>query len=620
MFSRKSPRQESIAGRETKKAIVVLLRWVLIIACSAMILLTGGSPEEKRIAHAVILLLICSNIMLATVPKAVFGAKYFDHALVLIDLLLITGSIWVAGNLSSDLYLLYFFVIMIAAVGETLYVILWSASLVAVVYLLVVSGLSSGEVFLAPEYLIRVPFFFVIALFYGYFTQLVRSERTEKAAYKRQLSSTQHVRELSAQLSKTLDRKTILETLVNAICELCAVEFCAVVSRNRQLMLASAKIEGEDVLQPEADDLLTILEERLYKKQNSAQSVFDSSTSGRHIDPAFQKKTNSVPDRERVHFMPFTGNNDTDMFLALHGDVSEESADRAALVLVSAVLALNNAGQYQALLHEVEKRQEVVKQLGAALEFKSEFVANISHEVRTPIYSFIGFAELLASGGYGELNDEQDAAVTRMLQNAQQLLEMINNILDHTKMESGEFRVSCTQGDLSSFVEGIADTCRPLVKDKPVSIHSTCCESTPTVVTDWCLLRQITLNLVSNAVKFTEQGRVEIEAGYDESSAAMFLNVSDTGVGIAKERLEEIFEPFRQLENSYTKRYAGTGLGLAITKKQIEMLGGQITVSSVERKGSLFSVVFPVKIELADSGVRKLFSSVIEEEPVHTPA
>ncbi len=619
MFPRKTQRREAIAGRETKKAIVVLLRWVLIIVCSAMILLTEGGPQEKRIAHAVILLLICSNIMLATLPRAVFGAKYFDHCLVLIDLLLITGSIWVAGNLSSDLYLLYFFVIMIAAVGETLYVILWSASLVAVVYLLVVSSLSSGEVFLAPEYLIRVPFFFVIALFYGYFTQLVRKERTQKASYKRQLSTTQKVRDLSAQLSRTLDRKTILETLVHAICELCSVEFCAVVSRNRQMVLAQTAAKDETEVAPSAEDLFTILEERLFRKQSGSRSVFDSQQRAITIDPAFKKVTKTVPVRELLHFMPFTGNSDTDMYLVLHGEISEEAADRAALVLVSAVLALNNAGQYQALLHEVEKRQEVVKQLGAALEFKSEFVANISHEVRTPIYSFIGFAELLASGGYGEMNEEQEAAVKRMLQNAQQLLEMINNILDHTKMESGEFRVSCTQGDLESFVEGIAETCRPLVRDKPVSIHSTCSESTPTVVTDWCLLRQIALNLVSNAVKFTEQGRVEIEAGYDESSSAFFLNVSDTGVGIAEERLEEIFEPFRQLENSYTKRYAGTGLGLAITKKQIEMLGGEITVSSRENEGSLFSVVFPVKIELADSGIRKLFSSVIEEEPIHSP-
>ncbi len=558
MFPRQTPKRTLLAGRETKKAIVVLLRWVLIIVCSAMILLSEGDADQKRIAHAVILLLICSNIMLATLPRSVFGSNYFDRSLVVLDLFLITSSLWVTGNVTSDLYLLYFLVIMIAAVGETLYVIMWSASLVAVVYLLVVSSLSDSDVFLSPEYLIRVPFFFVIALFYGYFTQLVRSERTEKATYKRQLSTTQQVRELSAQLSRTLDRSTILETLVAAICDLCRVEYCAVVSRNRTIMLADSS--GELVLKktPTTEDIFYILEERLLKKsRTSPSSVFSSQHGMPQVEPAFKKMTPSVPDREKIHFMPFTGNSDADMYLMLHGDISEESADRASLVLVSAVLALNNAGQYQALLHEVEKRQEVVKQLGSALEFKSEFVANISHEVRTPIYSFIGFAELLASEGYGALNPEQESAVNRMLENAQQLLEMINNILDHSKMESGEFRVSCSQGELNGFVEGIAETCRPLVKDKPVSIHSHCDEGTPTVVTDWCLLRQIALNLVSNAVKFTEHGRVEIEAGYDQSESAVFLNVTDTGVGIAEDRLEEIFEPFRQLENSYTKRYAG---------------------------------------------------------------
>jgi signal transduction histidine kinase len=304
----------------------------------------------------------------------------------------------------------------------------------------------------------------------------------------------------------------------------------------------------------------------------------------------------------------------------LQGAVEEEAADRASLVLVSAVLALNNAGQYQALLHEVEKRQEVVKQLGAALEFKTEFVANISHEVRTPIYSFIGFAELLAGEGYGELNEEQAGVVKRMLENAEHLLEMINNILDHARMESGEFRIRCTQQDLKAFVSDIAETCRPLVKDKAVSIHATCDEHTPVVVIDWCILRQIALNLVSNAIKFTEVGRVEIKAGYDETEGAIFLNVLDTGVGMDPKRISDIFEPFRQLENSYTKKYAGTGLGLAITKKQIEMLGGTISVQSEEGKGAQFSVVFPVKVEMGDSGVNKLFSSMIGEDPVHTPA
>ncbi|MCB0324807.1 MAG: HAMP domain-containing histidine kinase [Bdellovibrionales bacterium] len=605
------------AGRETKKALVVLLRWVLIIACAALILFTERPSQNASVPHAVILFLICSNILLATLPDSLFASRYFDHCLVIVDIFLITGSIWLAGQMSSDLYLLYFLIIMIAAVGETLYVILWSASLVAVVYLLVVNSISGQGNVLAPEFLLRVPFFFVVALFYGYFTQVVRSERSEKVEFRKQLRETQRIRELTAQLSRSLDRDTILSTLVVAVRDVCGVRYCAVLSRGTGTLCAEAGESNIASAKRRSSLFLGALERRLPSGmingsvRRTPQPAVEQGEDPSRAEQAFSSKD--------LHFMPLSGGNDSDLFLVFLGDVDRETADYAALLMVSAVMALNNAGQYQALLHEVEKRQEVVKQLGSALEFKSEFVANISHELRTPIYSFIGFAELLVSGGYGELSDEQQKVVNRMLENAESLLELINNILDHAKMEAGQFNVRCTQKHLDSFIRDIVDTCRPLLKDKPVTLHSICPEEMPVVVTDWSILRQIALNLVSNAVKFTESGRVELHAGFDEASQALFMRVRDTGVGIPPEKCTQIFEPFRQLETSYTKKYAGTGLGLAITKKQIEMLGGSISVESERGKGSCFTVLLPMKFDRREQGGVKLLSAVVAEEPVHAP-
>ena len=130
------------------------------------------------------------------------------------------------------------------------------------------------------------------------------------------------------------------------------------------------------------------------------------------------------------------------------------------------------------------------------------------------------------------------------------------------------------------------------------------------------MLRQISLNLVSNAIKFTSKGGVNFSAGYDPDDMSVYIKVNDTGLGLSSKDAKKIFEPFRQVESSYTKRYAGTGLGLAITKKQVELLSGRIRVRSKLGKGSEFSVMIPVQLERSDSGVMRAISKVAQKEPI----
>jgi signal transduction histidine kinase len=578
--------------------VVVLLRWVLIISCSCLVLFHDHYGANKTVDHLVVLCLIFSNVILALLPEKLFTTSYFDHCLVTFDIGLITASIYLSGEPKSELYLLYFLVIMIAAVGETLRAIIWSAVLVAVVYLCAMASIGGSRAVMQPEILIRIPFFFVVALFYGYLAQLVRSERSEKVVYQKELSATKQVREISNLLSRSLDRKTILETLVQAALEFCKADYCAVLSRGAEAVLAEAGTTQVSSPKKVCSMLLTDLARRIEQngegQENADPQVLPVDESELELVSSKSRRLCFVNDS--FTFLPFNGELDSDLYLCLVGQFESDLVDYAELLLLSAAMALHNAGQYQALVHEAEKRQEMVRHLGSALKFKSEFAANITHEIRTPIYAFIGFAELLLEEGYGKLEGEQRQVIHRMLDKARDLLELVNNILDHAKLESGEYKLIISSGKLQDFLDEIIDACEPLLKDNPVSLHSHCEEEIPLVVTDWGIVRQIAMNLVSNAVKFTPKGRVDIYAGYDSGKSHIYFRVSDTGMGIAPDKISQIFEAFRQLENSYTKKYAGTGLGLAITKRQVEMLGGHISVESKVNYGSEFTVYLPVKV------------------------
>ena len=581
--------EKLLHGRHPKKTAVVLLRWVLIITCSALVLFHDYEQGEHGIAHLFVIVLILSNLCLAALPAKFFVAPLFDHLLIFTDIVLVTGGIALTGQAGSEMYLLYFLIIMIAAVGETLKAILASATLVSLVYLAVVLRFEGAAVVLQPTELIRIPFFFVVALFYGYFAQRVRSERKEKTEYQKELSDTTRIREVMNELTSSLDRAHILETLVARALAFAEAEYCAVVSLGSRRILYEA---GDPAICSESRRTALLL--------NSIRSTIEhvcaepELTSEEQAEEGKTLKRKTCFQNHSLTCLPFNSSYESDLYLCLLGEMTPKLIEHLNLILFTTVMALNNAGQYQATLQEVEKRREMIEQLGSALKFKSEFAANITHEVRTPIYSFIGFAELLVAGGYGRLTEEQERVIGRMLENSQSLLEMVNNILENAKLDSGEYTLKPRAGRIDEFIEEVSAVCSSLLKDKPVSLDVSIVPGLPPLITDWTVLRQIAINLVSNAIKFTRRGRVEISAGYESKEQQLWLRVSDTGVGIPEDKIQQIFEPYRQLENSYTKKYAGTGLGLAISKKQVEILGGSITVQSKEHAGSQFTVVFPV--------------------------
>jgi len=280
------------------------------------------------------------------------------------------------------------------------------------------------------------------------------------------------------------------------------------------------------------------------------------------------------------------------------------------------VSALENFANQAALALESAQLFEELKQKNIDLEkanqIKGEFLAIMSHELRTPLTAVIGFTELLLEEVVGEINPEQREYLKEVVQNSENLLLMINSVLDFSKIESGKMHLTLEPFSLGKLVKEVKGTVMPLLKKKGLDFDIDAPPKLPEIVADERKLRQVLLNLVSNAIKFTEQGgKIHLELRYSPQPKALWMYpqvqdktpfeegyfkilLEDTGIGIEEKNIDSIFEPFSQVDSSFTRKYSGTGLGLALSKQFIEMHSGIIWVESVYGKGSQFTILLPI--------------------------
>jgi signal transduction histidine kinase len=224
---------------------------------------------------------------------------------------------------------------------------------------------------------------------------------------------------------------------------------------------------------------------------------------------------------------------------------------------------------------------------------KSEFLANVSHELRTPLNAILGYTELISEGIYGPTTGEQVEALNGVDESSKNLLTLINQILDLSKVESGKIEVYATEVAVHDIAQQVSAESQILLRDKPLKLNVVA-PTRVVVKTDANKVHQIVTNLVSNAIKFTDRGTVSIlVAGVREGGCT--IKVKDTGIGIRKEDQQLIFEEFRQVDGSSTRKYAGTGLGLAIARRFALLLGGQLTVESTVGVGSTFTLTLPAE-------------------------
>ncbi len=268
------------------------------------------------------------------------------------------------------------------------------------------------------------------------------------------------------------------------------------------------------------------------------------------------------------------------------GEFPAELVDVLKTFATQSALAIQNAR----LFREIAEKS---RQLEAASRHKSEFLANMSHELRTPLNAIIGFSEVLAQGMFGAINEKQTEYLHDILESGRHLLSLINDILDLSKIEAGRMELEASEFDFPQAIQNAVTLVRERALRRDIALHHVIDDRVADIRADERKIKQVLLNLLSNAIKFTpEGGKIDVLVALGDGLVE--VSVTDTGVGIAAEDQETVFEEFRQV-GTVDKKAEGTGLGLALSRKFVELHGGTIWVTSAVGIGSTFTFRLPVR-------------------------
>ena len=270
------------------------------------------------------------------------------------------------------------------------------------------------------------------------------------------------------------------------------------------------------------------------------------------------------------------------------GEFAKNTVDIIKTFAAQSALAIQNAR----LFHEIEDKS---RQLEEASQHKSQFLANMSHELRTPLNAILGYTELMADGAYGEPSEKMLGILQRLEANGRHLLGLINDVLDLSKIEAGQLVLELSDYTVQDIAQTVRSTLEPLAADKKLGFKVELAPQLPPGRGDGRRLTQVLINLVGNAIKFTDAGEVAIKA--EANNGSFHVSVRDTGPGISAADQGRLFQEFQQADNAITRKKGGTGLGLAISKRIIEMHGGKIWVESQLGQGSTFAFSLPVIVE-----------------------
>ncbi|MGH9311537.1 MAG: ATP-binding protein [Vicinamibacterales bacterium] len=280
-----------------------------------------------------------------------------------------------------------------------------------------------------------------------------------------------------------------------------------------------------------------------------------------------------------------------DLTEAIEKQVLFEKVNQAATELE---LKVQEATAELAAQNELLRRQHIALEQASAL--KSQFLANMSHEFRTPLNAILGYTHMLLHGVTGSISDPQRKSLTRIDSNSRHLLALINDILDITRIEAGRMPLNLSTFEIPELLTEVTAELEPIIRKSNLKVTSRISKRLRGIKSDRQKVKQIVLNLLSNALKFTPAGSVVIAATYDEPRNWVAIRVADTGIGIPEADQSRVFEDFSQLDTSPARGFGGTGLGLSICRRLAQMLGGTIELDSEEGKGSTFTLKLPVRL------------------------
>jgi GAF domain-containing protein/DNA-binding response OmpR family regulator len=309
-----------------------------------------------------------------------------------------------------------------------------------------------------------------------------------------------------------------------------------------------------------------------------------------------------VPNTASAIIVPLVSGTELLGIIAMEGTTPNEFGPETVQLVQTLSGSLSAIIQNAQFVDRLSRANEELRELD---RLKSDFLANMSHELRTPLNSIIGFSRMMLKGMSGPLSEMQEQDLNTIFNSGNHLLTVINDILDQAKITAGKMTVSIEEFDVKPELEAVKSIGLGLVKDKPIDLRMDVSPNLPKVYGDKVRVRQVMLNLVSNASKFTKQGAVTIRA-YPVSEGGkqwVRVDVTDTGIGIAEKDMPLLFEPFRQVDSSLTRTAGGTGLGLPIARSLMQLMGGALTVTSQVGVGSTFTVTIPTEpVEMQEDG------------------
>jgi len=612
-----SPTDPSFARRQwsfdrlfdaAKKDTVIRLRWPLVILSSYLLYYTPSEWLTPTQVQAVLILYLLSHSTLYFLADDLFDSPYFYGPLLVFDTIVLGAVLSTSGTASPDFYFACLFTVILSCICNDARGLLVVTILAPLIYGYFV--FSSAES-LNPSIYLRLPFPFVISLFYGYFAQVERLRRTardkeeqmarqQKAAeeIRRQRERLEVLHQVNLSVTSTIDKAEILASFLEMA--LMYLPYAAAIVRLKStgadvpetVAARGLKTKALDAVKKSLD-----FTDRVVAEQRPVQvrNVFTD----RQVQNLDLFESEGLVSSLGV---PLVANNKALGCLVFltreEHEFNEEEIDFLSTLAGQAAIAIHHSELY-------DRSQQQAEELIDAHKIKDEFLKVVSTQLKTPLNVITGYSDMFLQGLLGEMTAIQEKAIETVARQSKELHGLINTVLQVSSMEAETLQVDLHEVNLWEFLSELrAFYDYPFAKD--VKLVWNYPADLPSVQGDRAKLKRILENLIGNALKFTEHGTVTVLVRYLADKKVLEFRISDTGVGIPREQISTIFEKFRQVSAHTGMEHGGVGLGLYIVKKYLDLLGGTIQVESRAGAGSTFVLRIPAPLHSSSAAHEQL--------------